>query len=194
MDTDTGYAPVVQDVSNTPRYVADPALIPDTKCDRRRRRFDNHSFSGKDARPSKQTLRAKASTARPTRPLKMCVTLTNLSKVSGMFRQHITFYVGLFTPENTFQTLFKKHFSERPLTLAVDFEWVANYDPEDHPVNHRHSVYRCYAVDVGIYSTGKCTMVVHHAQFNEHKWGKPGPYIAKKGKRPQVSEGVLSTP
>ena len=193
----TGSAPIVpqiQDVSNTPRYIVDPAMARrETRNTRRRRRFDNHSFSGKEAKPTQQTLREKATTEGPTTPLRMCVSLHNLAKVCGMFRGHITLYVGKYTEERKFQAMFDKYFTERPLTLAVDFEWVANYDPDDHPVHHRHSVYRCYAVDVGIYSTGKCTMVVHHAQFNEHKWGKPGPYIAKKAKRPQVSEGVLST-
>ena len=184
----------VQDMSNTPRYIVDPAMVRDTKNIRRRRRFDNHSFSGKDARPSQKTLRAKAITAAPTEPMKMCASLRNFTNEADMFHKHITCYVGNYTQEKRFRYLFDKYFTERPLTIAVDFEWVANYDPEDHPVNHRHSVYRCYGVDVGIYTTGKCTMVVHHAQFNENKWCKPGPYTAKKGKRPPVSEGVLSTP
>ena len=132
MDTDTGYAPVVQDVSNTPRYIVDPAMARrETRNTRRRRRFDNHSFSGKEAKPTQQTLREKATTEGPTTPLRMCVSLHNLAKVCGMFRGHITLYVGKYTEERKFQAMFDKYFTERPLTLAVDFEWVANYDPDD---------------------------------------------------------------
>lgn len=48
--------------------------------------------------------------------------------------------------------------------------------------------YTCYGCDVGIYSTGKFTIILHHAQFNQSKWARPGPYIAKNTKMSRRSE------
>ena len=168
-----------------PRYVADPRYERDNRSTKRRRRFDNHSFSGDRMGLDALTLREKAASARqPNRPILKHASMRNFVK-DGEFKTHVTYYIGILFPPRRLQYLIDTHFSKRPLFLAVDFEWEANYEPKDHPKNPT-GPYRCYGVDVGIYSTGECTMVVHHAQFNEKRWARPGPYRAKAKKRPEV--------
>ena len=174
-----------QQPTPVPRYVADPRYKRDNRSTERRRRFDNHSFSGDRMGLDVLTLREKAASARqPKRPILKHASMRNFIK-DGHFKTHVTYYIDILFPSSKLQQIINMHFSKRPLFLAVDFEWEANYEPKDHP-KHPTGPYRCYGVDVGIYSTGECTLVVHHAQFNEKRWCRPGPYRAKAKKRPEV--------
>ena len=116
--------------------------------------------------------------------------MRNLVK-SGLFPNHVAFYINIEAQPRKVNHIVNKYFSKRPLLLAVDFEWEANYEPRNHP-RHQSGPYRCYGVDVGIYSTGSCTMVVHHGQWNEPLWGRPGPYRAKTKTNAEVGMHTLT--
>lgn len=116
-----------------PLIVRDKTLDRESNSTRRRRRFDNCSLGGKDLRPSDETLRTEPTGASTItiRELRMHATLRNFKK-RGLFEHHHSFYTG-FVSDHKIEDLVVKHFSNRPLTLAVDFEWSSNYDPDEHP-------------------------------------------------------------
>lgn len=160
-----------------PHYVAPPR--PESNASRRRRRFDNGTMSNKRLKPTQETLQARVSVAGPV----LCAATLNILHVRGLLPDHTAAYIG-YGDDDKLQKLVDEHFADRPLVIGVDYEWRPNYDPSDHPV-HVSGPYMCYGVDVGVYTTGKFTLVVHHCQFNESKWAPPGPYIAKRGKKPE---------
>ena len=165
-----------------PLYLTDSARL--SKTAQRRKRFDNHSLTGKDLRPSAATLRTKSTAGAPHRQMLTTATVASLRQ-RGLITSHEAAYIP-YGEGHKLEMLVEKHFRKRPLLLAVDFEWSAPYDPEDHKEQYVAGPYRCYGVDVGIYSTGDFTLVVHHAQFNEDKWARPGPFQAKKGQRKEI--------
>ena len=167
-----------------PRYVADPATVRESKSILSRRRFDNQSFSGKNKGLSKKALREKSTSGGPVENFLKRATIRNFMR-DGIFPQHRILYVCGSTDIYHFAEMWKLAFKRtRPLVVAVDFEWAPNYDPKDHP-NPQHP-YRCYGVDVATFSTPTTTLVLHLAQYNEDRWGRPGPYEAKSKKNRDV--------
>ena len=113
-----------------PLHVRDPELDRSTSSTRRRKRYDNHSMSGKSMRPNVDTLRTKP-TENDSARMDMYASLRNFRR-RGMFPRHKCVYMGI-TSYMKLENVINKYFRDRPLTVSVDYEWSANYDPEDHP-------------------------------------------------------------